>query len=89
MIEKCHVPLFFEILCKFLSVDYRTLLNYFQKKSKEEEFIKIKKTLEYMKPTCFVSDSMIKFDETLRKKPPYLKYKTLPKWHFHALDMIR
>ena len=83
------MALFFEILSKFLNIKYDELIIFFKKKSEEEEFIKIKDAIEYCKPICFLSDSSIKFEESIKKKPPYLKLKTIPKWHYHALDLIR
>lgn len=89
LIEKCHVPLFYEILAKFFNISFHELIAFFKKKAEEEEFIKIKDSIEYLKPSCFISDSFIKNEENIRKKTSYLKYKTIPKWHYHALDLLR
>ena len=77
------------MICKFFNIKFNELLNYFETKSSNQENFTIKDSIEYIKPTCFVSDSVIKFEDSIRKKPAYLKYKTIPKWHFHALDLLR
>jgi len=90
LIEKCHVALFYQLISKFLNQNYLEVFNYFQEKSENEEILKMKESLEYIQPISFVSDTVIKHEEQLKKKPAqYLKYKTIPKWHYHALDLLR
>ena len=45
---------------------------------------------EYIPAKAFISDSLIKVEENNKKKTwQYMKYKTIPKWHHYALDIIK
>jgi hypothetical protein len=51
---------------------------------------KIESEMEYIKPSIIVCDSPIKVDDVFKKKGgQYAKYKTVPKWHHYAWDMIK
>jgi len=50
----------------------------------------IKRDFEYVKCTAFISEDSIKYDDLYKKRNgQYLKYKTIPKWHHYAWDMIK
>jgi hypothetical protein len=73
-----------------MKVDFGKLIKYFNQLCTIQGEILINDSIEYIKPTCFISDTIIRPDDNIKKKPgPYLKYRTLPKWHFQALDLLR
>jgi hypothetical protein len=50
----------------------------------------MKEKLEYIKPVAFVCENSIKIEENNKKKVGhYAKYKTIPKWHHYAWDIIK
>ena len=46
--------------------------------------------LDYCLPNAFVSDALIRQEDVNKRKTgQYIKYKTIPKWHHYAWDMIK
>lgn len=45
---------------------------------------------EYISSIPFISETTVKQDDAYKKKiGQYVKYKTIPKWHHYAWDMIK
>ena len=83
---------FYSLILKFIEVDI-TLdkimdkFNLFADNLPEEN---IKQEMEYVKSSAFVNETSIKYDDLYKKRNgQYLKYKTIPKWHHYAWDMIK
>ena len=56
----------------------------FQKEKEKNEIS------DYIPPKAFFSETIIKTDDNNKKKTwQYMKYKTIPKWHHYALDIIK
>ena len=90
LIRECYLELFFEIISKFINIPSENLFSNFEKISKNFKEKKLKRNLEYTKQTAFVCENQIKLDEGNKKKVGhYAKYKTIPKWHHYAWDMIK
>jgi len=46
--------------------------------------------MDYIKSNAFLSESTIKYDDLFKKRNgQYLKYKSIPKWHHYAWDIIK
>ncbi len=78
------------MITNFINVDFKQLLikfDDFRKKISEEE---LNDSIEYCLSNSFVCDTPIRQDELFKKKSgQYIKYKTIPKWHHYAWDMIK
>lgn len=90
LIEEDHIPHFFDIILQFVNVNEEKLFTKFY-----EVFDKIKPEclkyqLEYLKPHAFLCENYVKENDHYKKKGgQYIKYKTIPKWHHYAWDMIK
>lgn len=67
------------------------LYQHFMKFHKEFQTETLKEDVcDYIPPRAFLSDTLIKSEEGAKKKTwQYTKYKTIPKWHHYALDIIK
>ncbi len=90
MVPQEYVDIFFKIITDFINIDYKQLLNKFedfQNKVTEEVLPDV---LDYCNATAFICDTPIRNEDLLKKKSgQYMKYKTIPKWHHYAWDMIK
>jgi hypothetical protein len=83
--------MFYEFICKFIKdLDAQKIIDKFDNitdKLKEKE---LEQYDEYIKSEPFVSENQIKIDELNKKKGgQYIKFKTIPKWHHYAWDMLK
>jgi hypothetical protein len=65
------------------------MIEKFEESSSKLKEEKLPSIMEYYKPQAFVCENAIRSDEIYKKKGgQYIKYKTIPKWHHYAWDMI-
>jgi hypothetical protein len=73
-----------------MQIDFDSLSDKFIDIDKKLESVKLEDCLEYCTPNVFISDTLIKHEDLNKKKSgQYAKYKTIPKWHHYAWDMIK
>lgn len=90
LIKESYLILFFDIISKFIDISHEDLTQKFKEISKNFKDKKLKEKLEYIKPVAFVCENLIKIEDINKKKVGhYAKYKTIPKWHHYAWDMIK
>jgi hypothetical protein len=90
LILKAFIREFFEMISRFVGVNIERILNKFwemESKMKEE---KLECIIDYIQPSAFVCETPIRNEDAYKKKTgQYVKYKTIPKWHHYAWDMIK
>jgi uncharacterized protein YwqG len=90
LIQEAFMVTFFELISRFIGVNLDRIANKFKEiesKMKEE---KLESILEYVQPSAFVCETPIRNEDAYKKKAgQYVKYKTIPKWHHYAWDMIK
>ncbi len=90
LIDHQNVELFFDLISKFVNKKLDELMNKFLIFSKNLKSEEVKENIEYIKPIAFVCENPIRAEEAYKKKVGhYVKYKTIPKWHHYAWDMIK
>ena len=80
------------MILKFIDFELNkfTLITKFNEFSDSLTVENLKLEQEYIKCTAFVCENLIKNEDLYKKRTGhYLKYKTIPKWHHYAWDMIR
>ena len=90
LIQDSYVDVFFEIVTSFLKeLDLDDVLDKFYEFSEKSKEITLNEVEEYIKPVAFVSEDNIKHDDINKKKGgQYIKFRTIPKWHHYAWDML-
>lgn len=82
----------FNLLQRFLDWPVQTdiILNKFHQKIEIANVETIKQDLEYIKGSAFICETSVMANELYKHRHgQYVKYKTIPKWHRYALDMIK
>lgn len=88
---------------QFIEVFYSLILKYIEAKTTFDKIIEkfylnvenlpeenLKQEMEYVKSNAFINETTIKYEDLYKKRNgQYLKYKTIPKWHHYAWDMIK
>jgi len=83
---------FYALLFKYVEVNISVdkimeKFNYYQENLPEEN---TRQDMEYVKSNAFICENLIKYDDLYKKRNgQYLKYKTIPKWHHYAWDIIK
>ncbi len=90
LISEQHVNHFFVIIVRFCNIDLEKVLKKFYDIFNKIEKENLPDIIEYIEPSAFVCENLIKNEESFKKKGgQYVKYKTIPKWHHYAWDMIK
>jgi hypothetical protein len=78
------------LIVHFVDINLEKLLEKFNDIYSEVETEILTENLEYVQCLAFLSENQIKNEDAYKKKGgQYVKYKTIPKWHHYAWDMIK
>ena len=84
------LELFFELIINFVNLNFDTVLEKFNVFSDTMESEMLESSIDYIEACAFVSETPIRNEDAYKKKGgQYIKYKTIPKWHHYAWDMIK
>jgi hypothetical protein len=90
LVHEIHIEHFFNLIIQFVNLNFEKLIDKFEEVFEKIKAENLKEQTEYLKPSAFISETQIKGDDPLKKKGgQYSKYKTVPKWHHYAWDMIK
>jgi hypothetical protein len=90
LIREDYLELFFELLSKFINIETETILEKFNGIYSQVKMESLQPSYDYIEPTVFICENSIKNEDAYKKKSgQYAKYKTIPKWHHYAWDMIK
>ncbi len=90
LIRQDYLELFFELLSKFINIEAEIILNKFNEIYSQLKMEILQPSYDYIEPRVFIFENVIKNEDAYKKKSGhYSKYKTIPKWHHYAWDMIK
>jgi hypothetical protein len=78
------------LISLFVGINVDKILDKFKEVASKMREEQLESALEYIEPTAFVCETPIRNEDAYKKKAgQYVKYKTIPKWHHYAWDMIK
>jgi hypothetical protein len=85
-----YTEIFFRIITDFINLEIKQLILKFEDFKNKINEEAIPEILDYCNATAFICDTPIRNEDLIKKKTgQYIKYKTIPKWHHYAWDMIK